>query len=642
MVRSLYIERAEPAEDDSRTVELAFASDTPIEHWSWELWDSFELALSMEKKAMRTERLAMGAPLLMDHDHRDQVGVVRSFTIDKKDGKARASVEFSTSARASEIYDDVKRGIRQCVSVGFMIWEMHLEEERKDKPSLYRSDDWEPYEISIVSVPADISVGVGRSLNDAAEKQPHLPIKIDVQVSNSPEGRAIPNSEKKMKDEEKTPETPVENTRSAALESAREISEFGKLLGAEEVAKRAIAEGKTLDEFKTMVRESRAEDPAPPPESPASVAARTGGQDPSKIARVMPRHGVLRNFKGEGAEQRAYRFGHFLLASVLGFEKSRQFCEGNGIKLVRAMGETVNEKGGFLVPEEFGNDLIDLREQYGVFRRNAKVVPMASDTRSDPRRTGGLTAYFVGEAEAITASDLGWDRVELVAKKLGVLARYSSEVNEDSAIAFGDTLAGEIAYAFAEKEDQCGFNGTGSSTFGGIVGVREKLKNVDGTIANIAGLQVGSGNAYSELVLADLEGVVARLPQHADTDMAAWYVHRSFYWNVMVKLLLASGGVTAAEVEDSRRQRFMGYRVEFSQALPKTEASSQVCVLFGDLAQAASFGSRRDTTIALSEHSRFANDQIEIRGTERFDINVHDVGNTTDAGPIVGLITAAS
>jgi HK97 family phage major capsid protein len=82
--------------------------------------------------------------------------------------------------------------------------------------------------------------------------------------------------------------------------------------------------------------------------------------------------------------------------------------------------------------------------------------------------------------------------------------------------------------------------------------------------------------------------------------------------------------------------------------MPKSPAVSQVCALLGDLSLAASFGSRRDTNIAVSEHSRFANDEIEIKGTERFDINVHDVGNASATagsrveGPIVGLITAAS
>jgi HK97 family phage major capsid protein len=299
------------------------------------------------------------------------------------------------------------------------------------------------------------------------------------------------------------------------------------------------------------------------------------------------------------------------------------------------------------VPEEFGTDLIDLREQYSVFRRNAKIVPMATDTRTDPRRTGGLTAYFTGESDAITESNKTWDRVSLTAKKLSVLARMTSELSEDSAISIADDLAGEIAYAFGKKEDECGFVGTGSSTYGGIVGATEALKGLSGTIAHIAGLKVGTGNAYSELTLNDFIGTVAKLPEFADMN-AKWYVHKLFYHDVMVRAMLAAGGVTAAEIESARNKTFLGYPVEFTQVMPKVEANSQVCALFGDLAMAASMGVRRDTTIALSEHSRFANDEIEIRGTERFDINVHSVGNASataadrEAGALVGLITAAA
>jgi HK97 family phage major capsid protein len=116
----------------------------------------------------------------------------------------------------------------------------------------------------------------------------------------------------------------------------------------------------------------------------------------------------------------------------------------------------------------------------------------------------------------------------------------------------------------------------------------------------------------------------------------------------MVKLMLASGGVTAAEIENARTKSFLGYEVAFSQVMPKAEANSQVCALLGDLSQAARLGSRREVTLAISEHSRFSYDEIEIKGTERFDINVHDVGNASataadrEAGPVVGLITAAS
>lgn len=117
----------------------------------------------------------------------------------------------------------------------------------------------------------------------------------------------------------------------------------------------------------------------------------------------------------------------------------------------------------------------------------------------------------------------------------------------------------------------------------------------------------------------------------------------------MLKLALAAGGVTKEEIVNGQRTpTFLGYPVAVTQVMPKVEANSQVCAVLGDLALAASLGSRRDVSIAMSEHSRFGYDQIEFRGTQRFDINVHSVGNASAtagsrvAGPIVGLITAAS
>lgn len=636
--RSFVIERDAAVDEESRTVNLAFATDTPIEHWFG------TLALSMTSKAMRSERLKGGMALLMDHNSRDQVGVVENFSLDK--GVARADVRFDTDQRSTDIFNSVKNGVRRNVSVGFMVHEMHLESEKKGEKPVYRSDDWEPYEISIVAIPADTKAGVGREFEPP--KNPTIP------EPPSPESRAFSTeTEKTMSDKtDNTPVTPAVERTAEEITRDREnaIVEWAGIFGDEgtEIARGLLATRSdvTQDDVRMAIKAKR--DAAPqiivPPQNPQDIARANGVE----LARTLPRHGELRNFRGDGAAERAYRFGQFLMASVLGNTKARDFCSTNGIALNRAMGESVNETGGYLVPDEFGNDLIDLREQFGVFRRNAKIVPMASDTRSDPRRTGGLTAYFVAEAGAITASDMGWDRVELVAKKLAVLARYSSEINEDSSIAFGDTLAGEIAYAFAEKEDRCGFLGDATDTYGGITGVCQKLLGLSSTRADIAGAVVGTGNLFSELVIGDFEAVVAKLPQYADTDAAAWYVHRGFYWNVMVKAMLASGGVTAAEIEDARKQRFMGYRVEFTQVMPNVDANDQVVALFGDLAKAASMGIRRDTQIALSEHSRFANDQIEIRGTERFDINVHDVGNSSATaasrvpGPIVGLLSAAS
>lgn len=227
--RSFVIERADADASESRTVELAFASDTPCEHFSCRLFDFIDVKLSIDDKAMRTERLTNGAALLADHNPRDQIGVVESFSADPKDGIARAKVRFSKSARGQEIYQDVIDGIRRNVSVGFSIHKLVLEQENEDGNDLYRADDWEPFELSIVSIPADISVGVGRSAD----------------VSKS-----IPTPElKQMLNETTQPETPAEavadevQTRTATdAKTVNDINnqiEFGKTFGFEKEVREA-------------------------------------------------------------------------------------------------------------------------------------------------------------------------------------------------------------------------------------------------------------------------------------------------------------------------------------------------------------------------------------------------------------------
>ena len=76
--------------------------------------------------------------------------------------------------------------------------------------------------------------------------------------------------------------------------------------------------------------------------------------------------------------------------------------------------------------------------------------------------------------------------------------------------------------------------------------------------------------------------------------------------------------------------------------MPKTEANSQIAALLANLKMGAYLGDRRRLTIDRSTEAYFSTDQLGIRGTERVAPVVHGVGDTTDAGPICGLITAAS
>jgi HK97 family phage major capsid protein len=85
---------------------------------------------------------------------------------------------------------------------------------------------------------------------------------------------------------------------------------------------------------------------------------------------------------------------------------------------------------------------------------------------------------------------------------------------------------------------------------------------------------------------------------------------------------------------------FMGFEVVLTQVMPQTSATQagKVMILFGDMTLAAMIGDRRTINLRRSNQRYFDSDQIGWLGTERVDIVVHDVGDNTTAGPLVGLV----
>jgi HK97 family phage major capsid protein len=346
----------------------------------------------------------------------------------------------------------------------------------------------------------------------------------------------------------------------------------------------------------------------------------------------------VKSFTGTDHEKKvtAYKWATWFLSDVM---RNAAYTEkAKELGLHKAHSEGVNTAGGVLVPDDLQNSIVDLREQYGVFRRSVRVRPMSRDTQEFPRRTGGLTASFKGEAEALAESTKSWDSVTLTARKLTALAKFSSELNEDAMISIGDDLASEIAYAFENKVDECGFNGTGGSDYGGMYGILPRIKAIVGaTTTSAGGVVVAAGNLMSEVTLANFHEMIGVLPQYADTGNVKWYCHRYFFSNVMERLARAAGGVTAMEIRGAMQKSFIGYPVEISQVFPKTDTNSQILCLLGDLTLSSSFGDRRDLRISVSDQVYWANDQFGIKGTSRFDINNHDLGTSTVAGPVVAL-----
>jgi HK97 family phage major capsid protein len=307
----------------------------------------------------------------------------------------------------------------------------------------------------------------------------------------------------------------------------------------------------------------------------------------------------------------------------------------------KAMGEAIGS-GGVLVPTEMATWIIQKLGQYGKFRRNVTTFPMGSSSMLVPKIETDLTVYSPGEGVELTDSDMTFRQLALVPRKFACLCAVASELVEDSIVAVGEIIGASMSRSIAKKEDEIGFCGDGTSNYFAMLGITGALRAVSPTIASIKGLVVGTGNTWAELTLADFEDVLAILPDDAD-DNAKWYCNKRFYFSVMLRLARVAGVANFVDIISPNKQRyFLGYPVEFGSILPGAEANSQICCILGDLAIGAYIGERRQLTVARSTDVLFRNDQLAIRATERIAINVFGCGDTSEPGPIVGLITAAS
>jgi HK97 family phage major capsid protein len=214
-----------------------------------------------------------------------------------------------------------------------------------------------------------------------------------------------------------------------------------------------------------------------------------------------------------------------------------------------------------------------------------------------------------------------------------VLTTVSSELLEDAVVNIGDDIAGEVAYAFASKEDSCGFLGDGTSTYGGIVGLESALTDATYQVST------GAGTALSTVTLSEINAAFAKLPAWSyQRSNVKIYCHKSVYHNVFERLAMAAGGVTAAEVAAGTSPRFFGYPVEFAQVMVAAPAGADATFAFiGDLSQGCYFGDRRSTSVAFSDSAlnSFEQDEKAVRGTERFDIVCANVGGSTASGAVI-------
>ena len=481
---------------DERTVELAFSSENGVERW-------FGLeVLDHGSGSVRMDRLREQGPLLLNHDSREHIGTVVSAKIDSKSRTGRAVVRLGRGAERDAILQDIEDGIRKSVSVGYAIHRMQLEEAKDDGLDTYRATDWEPYEVSLVSMPADTSVGVGREARewrqgDAGE---HATIIVDLPTretdmdpkKETPEVRTTEPETPAPEVRQTQPEVDVDAIRKAELDRIRVIEKTGERFGQSDLARNAIDNGWDIQRFNEALLDA--------------MPGATDQPQPETTAREI---GLTEN------ERNTFSFLKLIRAQAFG-AKTPAFVEDAAFELeaCRAADKLYQGKrqGGIIVPQDMlvhsnphlardseakaemvrhvmkhpayqqrvltegvagasviaedllGGSLIDLLRNAMVL--NSLGITTLPDLEGDvaiPRQNGPGTAFWLATDETdITESTLTLDQVTMTPKNVGAMQIYTRQLVLQSSVAIEALVRSDIATVLGLAMDLAGLYGTGA------------------------------------------------------------------------------------------------------------------------------------------------------------------------------------
>ncbi|MAE21830.1 MAG: phage major capsid protein, partial [Pseudomonas sp.] len=450
-------------DEEARTVELAFSSETPYErYWGVEILDH-------SRNAIDLSRLQSGGAVLMDHDTRDQIGVVESVRIDD-DRVARAVVRFSRSQRGQDIFNDIIDGIRQNVSVGYFIEDLVLE-ERSDDIDTYRVTRWQPFEISIVSVPADPTVGVGRSHGDKnpgmvpaarTEETPTEPTAEeksaeavtddadDEQLQNVSEASDLEQSESEnledttAKDEvlttPKTQESKFmdpkdQNVDVVAQERARinDLMDIGERFGAKDLAQKCVNEGLGVADLNAMILERKGYD-AKPAEQTTELGLDEKEKRGFSFRKLM---NALANPNDKAAQRAA---GFELEVGAEAAKKSNKDVRGVMVPhevLAHRMNvaDTADAGGNLIANDLLSGSFIEiLQNRLSIMSAGATMLTGLEGNIAIPRQSGGAAAYWLAENGEPTGSSATFDQIALTPKTVGAFTEVSRKLLQQGSI----------------------------------------------------------------------------------------------------------------------------------------------------------------------------------------------------------------
>lgn len=535
---------------EARTVELAFSSE-----FEGERWFGIEI-LDHSPGAVRLDRLNDAGALLTDHNWSDQIGVILSASIDA-DRRGRAVVKFGRSARAQEIFQDVVDGIRKHVSVGYRVHAAKLVETRDDQ-DVFRITDWEPLEISIVSVPFDHSVGIGRSAEKTKEDQGAVPGQTGTIPSGATTGKTNSEDIRSMKikvlrdatgnlvraevdendsivkvlevlekagDGERSAE---QRGRQAEQSRVRTINEMGEKYDARDLALAAIGAGTSPEDFQRQLLDhvnTRGTKPA---------ARAANGSAP--LAENSARIGM------NEAEMRRYSLFNVVRALANPHDRKAQEAASFEIEMSQEAQRTLGKEAkGILVPEDVlgrafntggapdtpvgaqtGSNLVDTNLMTGSFiemLRNRTTIMRLATTMGGlvgnveiPKQTGGATAYWIGEGQDATEGTPTIGQLGLSPKTVAAYVDITRRLLMQSTPDAEGIVRRDLVAAVAQAIDWAGYYGTGTGN------QPRGIKNYTGINAvDFAGVQP----TFAELVA--MESAIAA--DNADVNQMAYVLN---------------------------------------------------------------------------------------------------------------------
>jgi HK97 family phage major capsid protein len=350
---------------------------------------------------------------------------------------------------------------------------------------------------------------------------------------------------------------------------------------------------------------------------------------------AVPFAGRLRAF--EKAED-AYKVGMWFKAKG-GDAEAKRWCQDHGVE-ARAMGSTSANSGSAVVPDVLSSTVIRLVDQYSAFAQNATSVTMPSDVLQFPRRTGGTTAYWIDENTAITASDPTMNQVSLTAKKVTGAVVVASELLQDSIVSIADFIATELGLSLANAVEAAAWSGNPANA-PGVAGL--VTSHTGGLLASsgatyAASLVTAAGDTPDEVTKANLLAMMAAVPQHSRQG-AKWFCSPFFFATCMQALDLNQGG--SVGLSQGMGLTFLGSPVVLTDRLPSgADSTGAVMALYGNMANSSYYGVRQSIEIASSDQVNFLSDQTVIRAVARVAIAHPNLGTSTVAGPVIGLVGA--